>query len=410
MKTKMLIMVMLLIGVTTLSAQKKTDDKAKTGAKTEEKGKKEPVVDTDPNLVTNGSFEQVDLKMLKGRGQLQMACKPWMSVCKTGADMFAAGNSKNKKINAPDNDLGNQIAQDGSNYAGFVGYSKDPKIKRTYLSQKLKKTLVKDQLYCATLSICLSENSKLAANNIGMVIGDKKFQFEDDQNITVAPTIVMPANRPISDMDKWTTICVHFYAKGNENFVTIGGFGNDGDMKFEKIKTTAKPVGVPLNGAYYFVDNISILPINAKSECNCGKNTVVETDYIYSRSSAKADGMKPEQLMAATAIYFSKESAAIPAQFEIELEDAVKILNENPAMNILLTGHADLEEMEEAKVKAELKEIAKERAEAVKAALVERGIAATRINTDSKDANELANTKGTPMSKAQNRRVIFSVR
>ena len=120
--------------------------------------------------------------------------------------------------------------------------------------------------------------------------------------------------------------------------------------------------------------------------------------------------MKPEQLIAATAIYFSKESAAIPAQFEIELEDAVKILNENPTISIMLTGHADLEEMEEAKVKSELKEIAKERAEAVKAALVERGIAATRINTDSKDANELANTKGTPMSKAQNRRVIFSER
>jgi outer membrane protein OmpA-like peptidoglycan-associated protein len=243
-----------------------------------------------------------------------------------------------------------------------------------------------------------------------MVIGDKKFQFEDDQNITVPPTIVTPANRAINDMDKWTTICVHFYAKGNENFVTIGGFGNDGDMKFEKIKSTTKPAGVPLNGAYYFVDNVSIVPINAKSECNCGKNTVVETDYIYSRSNAKADGMKPEQLIAATAIYFSKESAAIPAQFEIELEDAVKILTENPSIQITLTGHADLEEMEEAKVKPELKEIAKERAEAVKAALIERGIAGTRITTDSKDANELANTKGTPMSKAQNRRVIFGVR
>jgi outer membrane protein OmpA-like peptidoglycan-associated protein len=410
MKTKILILVMILIGVNTLSAQKKTDDKSKNGNKTEDKAKKEPVEDTDPNMIVNGSFEQVDLKLLKGRGQLHLVCKPWMSVCKTGADMYAAGNSKNKKVNAPENDYGNQIAQDGNNYAGFIGYSKDPKINRTYLIQKLKKTLKKDQLYCATMSVCLSENSKLAVNNIGMVIGDKKFQFEDDQNITVPPTIVTPANRAINDMDKWTTICVHFYAKGNENFVTIGGFGNDGDMKFEKIKSTTKPAGVPLNGAYYFVDNVSIVPINAKSECNCGKNTVVETDYIYSRSNAKADGMKPEQLIAATAIYFSKESAAIPAQFEIELEDAVKILTENPSIQITLTGHADLEEMEEAKVKPELKEIAKERAEAVKAALIERGIAGTRITTDSKDANELANTKGTPMSKAQNRRVIFGVR
>ncbi len=409
MKTKMLIMLMLLLGVLTIHAQKKTDDK-KESPKAETKAKKEKVEDTDPNLVVNGSFEEVDAKALKNRGQLQLACKPWMSVCKTGADLFVAGNSKNKKINAPDNDLGNQAAQNGNNYAGFVGYSKDPKINRTYLSQKLKKTMVKDQLYCVTFSICLSENSKLAASNIGVLIGDKKFQFEDDQNIVNPATIVPNANRPTLDMDKWTTVCMHYYGKGNENFITIGGFGNDGDFKMEKAgKPIVKPAGAPINGSYYYVDNISIVPIQAKSECACDGKKDQEPDYIYSRSSAKAEGMKPDQLIAATAVYFSKESSSIPAQFEIDLEDAAAILKANPKMKIMLTGHADLDEMEEAKIKVELKEIGKMRAESVKQNLMEKGVDGSRISTDSKDANELANTKSTPLGKAQNRRVIFSV-
>jgi outer membrane protein OmpA-like peptidoglycan-associated protein len=76
----------------------------------------------------------------------------------------------------------------------------------------------------------------------------------------------------------------------------------------------------------------------------------------------------------------------------------------------LLTGHADTEEMTEAKVKPELTEIAKNRAIMVKDALVTRGVDEGRISIDSKDANELVGTKGTPMSKAQNRRVVFIVK
>jgi outer membrane protein OmpA-like peptidoglycan-associated protein len=183
-------------------------------------------------------------------------------------------------------------------------------------------------------------------------------------------------------------------------------------MKFEKIKGAVKPAagGVSVNGAYYFVDNISILPITAKSECNCGKSTVVETDFIYSRSGAKPAGAKPEQLVAATAVYFGKESEYIPAQFESELDEVAELLKANPAIQIVLTGHADTEEMEEAKVRTEMLEIAKRRAESVMEALVSRGVDASRMSIDSKDANELANTKGTPMGKAQNRRVVFSVK
>ena len=104
MKAKILILVMLLLGGVSIQAQKKTDDKSKSGkeketTKTDDKAKKGPVEDTDPNMIVNGSFEQADTKVLKGRGQLHLVCKPWMSVCKTGADMYAAGNSKNKKVN-----------------------------------------------------------------------------------------------------------------------------------------------------------------------------------------------------------------------------------------------------------------------------------------------------------------------
>jgi outer membrane protein OmpA-like peptidoglycan-associated protein len=50
-------------------------------------------------------------------------------------------------------------------------------------------------------------------------------------------------------------------------------------------------------------------------------------------------------------------------------------------------------------------EMAKKRAEAVKTALVNAGVSADRITVTSKDDTSPANTKATPMAKAQNRRV-----
>ena len=43
---------------------------------------------------------------------------------------------------------------------------------------------------------------KMAVNNVGILIGSNRIQHEDDKSITTPATIVMPANRPINDMDK----------------------------------------------------------------------------------------------------------------------------------------------------------------------------------------------------------------
>jgi outer membrane protein OmpA-like peptidoglycan-associated protein len=374
-------------------------------------GKEEVAGDqNETNLVSNPSFEDYDGKLLKGRNQLSVACNGWTAPNKTSADLFVT-NHKSKKINVPDNEVGFQTALDGINYAGFMAYSKDPKVGRTYLMSKLKRRLVKNQLYCVRYSISLSDYSKFAVNNVGVLLSEKKYQNETDGPIAVTPTVVQTANRVVSESGEWVTICSSYIAKGNEEYIIIGGFGADGEMKFEKTKAPAKPAagGLPVNGAYYYVDNLEVSPIQAKSQCFCGKASDKEPDLIYSSSKAKDPAAKPEALVAATAIYFSRESAEIPAQFEEELNDVAKILVANPGIKITLTGHADAEEMTEAKVNPKLLDVAQRRAQSVKEALVGQGVNESRIQVASKDANEPASTKLTPLSKAQNRRVIFSL-
>jgi outer membrane protein OmpA-like peptidoglycan-associated protein len=160
-----------------------------------------------------------------------------------------------------------------------------------------------------------------------------------------------------------------------------------------------------LNDAYYFIDNIEIVPVDAASQCICGKADKLEADLIYSRSSAKSPGMTPQQMIQASGIYFAALSDEIPAMFETDITEIARIMTENASIKLELIGHSDAEETPEAKITPSYAEMAKKRAEAVKTALVNAGVSADRIKVTSKDDTSPANTKATPMAKAQNRRV-----
>lgn len=383
-----------------VSAQsKKTDSK---------KGKDaEPVEETD-NVVSNGSFEDCEIKTLKAFGQLNELALPWFSPNKTSADLFAQG-VKGTKVLAGDNDYGNQDPAEGTCYAGIRAYSKDPKKTRTYLETKLTQKLEKNQLYCVRFSISLADASKFAVNNVGIFFSDRKIQNANDFALTFTPQILEKTNKALNTMDGWEIVCGTYIASGQEEYIVIGGFGEDGKMKVEKMK---KPAGetATLNEAYYFIDNIEIIPVEAASQCICGKADKQEADLIYSRSTAKSIDMTPQQAIQASGFYFASLSDEIPSMFEADVTEIARLMQANPSIKIELVGHSETEEMMEGKISTRYKDLALKRAEKVKAALVAAGVSADRITVSAKDDTSPANTKTTPMAKAQNRRVEVFVR
>ena len=68
-------------------------------------------------------------------------------------------------------------------------------------------------------------------------------------------------------------------------------------------------------------------------------------------------------------------------------------------------AHMDATEVERTRVRPDLLALAKERAEAVQAALVEAGIEATRISVDVKAGDEPVDSSGTEIGMSKNRRV-----
>jgi outer membrane protein OmpA-like peptidoglycan-associated protein len=399
---KRLLFAVLAIASVGATAQKKTDKAAAA----------------PQGIITNGNFDDFETKELKAVGQIAIA-KPWMSPNEGSADLFSK-DVKNVKLKAPANEHGIQDPASGSSYAGFRAYSKDPKKTRTYLQIKLNQKLVKGQQYCVRYSLSLADLSKFAVNNVGVYLSDKKMQFSNTNAIMVEPQITIAENVAINITDSWENICGTYTAVGGEEYIVIGGFGAEDKMKVEKMKKSTdadkkmKAAGITsttvTNDAYYYIDNVDIVPIEAKSQCDCAKKSKPQAQFIYSSSVARATGAKPADIINSTVVYFAGLSEFIPGQFDSNIEEIAALLKSNPTLNIELVGHSDMDEIAEAKVDEEVANMAEKRANSVKEALVGYGINAARINVSFVDDAQPASTFNSPSGHAQNRRVVFKVK
>jgi hypothetical protein len=163
MKQYSLFLLMLLFTSGIIAQQKKpaTTSKpstAKTGTAAKEAAPAEAPA-APSNLVMDASFEIDDVKLLKTYGQLPLMLKNWGSPNEAKADLFN-NMAKASKVAIPKNDLGTEEAFEGSGYAGFRAFTKDPKKTRTYLQAKLSKKLTKDKTYCVKFNVSLSDLSK----------------------------------------------------------------------------------------------------------------------------------------------------------------------------------------------------------------------------------------------------------
>ncbi len=413
MKQYSLLLTLLLAFGISISAQQKkpaTTTKpstTKTGAAAKEEPAAAPAAPS--NLVLDPSFEFQEVKLLKAYGQLPLLLKNWGSPNESKADLYN-NMAKSTKVAIPKNDMGTEEPFEGSGYAGFRAFTKDPKKTRTYLQAKLSKKLTKDKTYCVKFNVSLSDLSKWGANNVGLYFSDRKVQNANTNALTFIPQITEKTNSPIVTMSGWETICGTYLSNGKEEYIMIGCFGEEDNIKLEKVVKPTTQEGMIMADAYYYIDNIEVIEIESVDACFCGKTEDRDPDLIYSRSSAKKVDMKPSEIVNSTSIWFSYLSVEIPSMFEAELQEVAKLLQANPGMKVELTGHSDNDEQNETKTKKIYVGLALRRAEAIKQFLVDNGVSVSSITVVGKDNTVPATDKTTPMGKAQNRRVVFQVK
>ena len=362
----------------------------------------------DDNLVPNGGFEDTNIKKLKSYGQMEEFCMDWFAATDVPADVFGEG-AKGDKVGIPENNYGTQDAATGLCYAGFRAYSKDPKLKRSYLEVKLPNTLEKDVMYCVSFDISLADKSRYAVNEIGVIVSDRKIEQPNEADMIQNADVKQKTNKVFQYMEGWEKFCGTFVGTGQEEYILIGGFGGRNNMEIEKVSRPSGMTGAQINHAYYFIDNVSIVAIQAKSQCKCSKADERDMDLVYGSSSVMDEDMSDAEKIKASVVYYAFLKRTPTGAGKETINNVIEILKANPGMSINIVGHSDDDERSEGAVNARYARIGKNRADQVRRMLEAAGISSTRINVTDMSNMDPANTRDSEISRAQNRRVTFEL-
>lgn len=221
------------------------------------------------NLILNSSFEyntncptQVDQFSL---------VKNWSNPSKSSPDYFynCNGDTLDNKItvSVPFNFFGYKKAHSGRAYAGIALYSSDYFF-REYIQTKLNSKLIADQLYKYSLWLSIADSSNYWVNGIC-------FCFSDDNKLNTGNVddggemlsckndgIWMQWNKSTINNKSWFKVEGVYKAIGNEEYLTIGIFKENN--KKIKTKTIKKIKSYYRSYAYYYVDDMELVPISTK--------------------------------------------------------------------------------------------------------------------------------------------------
>jgi outer membrane protein OmpA-like peptidoglycan-associated protein len=366
-----------------------------------------PATAQEDNLVPNGSFENSDLRKLKKLGELELYSEDWFRATEVMLDLYAEG-MKSEKVNIPNNEYGEQGASDGVCYAGLRAYSKDPKLNRTYYEVELTTEMEKNQLYCVSFDISLSDLSRYAVNGVGAVLSDRKVEQGNTGLLVRTPDVVHKTDKVMSLIDGWETVCGTYIGTGQEEYIIIGGFHSDKDIEEEKVKKPSSIPGSQVGHAYYFLDNVKITPIEAKSQCACSAADEVRTDLVFGEAAPGPDAA-PADVVAGSAVYYAFLKRRPTGAGEMTISRLADLMKENPSWKLRVIGHTDTDEFNEGKINPRYRELGYKRAEEVVKKFGELGLAADRFIVDSREETDPASTRDSDISRAKNRRVVFEL-
>ncbi|WP_343635092.1 T9SS type A sorting domain-containing protein [Fluviicola sp.] len=152
-----------------------------------------------------------------------------------------------------------QNIPDGQACIGISAY--DPALSnlREYVSCELLDTLIANKLYYVSFYASLSEGlSHSTADNLGVNFSDTALHAANTLYFNVETHVLNFNNEIIEDTVNWVRISGLYEATGSELFLTIGNFHSD---------TATTPghlfPGNPAWQAYYFIDNVSVIPLDS---------------------------------------------------------------------------------------------------------------------------------------------------
>ena len=202
--------------------------------------------------MTNPSFENYSL-CPDNENQLEYATG-WINPNNATPDYL---NACSFLMNVPGSWGGRfQYAHSGVAYAGFFAYSFEVSNGREYIQTQLLSPLISNKCYLFTLYLNNINDANYGVNKLGCYFSNNQIsQSGSSYLLNYIPQIY--SNRIIADTLNWVAIRGIYIANGGEQYITVGEFFSDSE-----IDTLRAFPGIS-NSAYYFIDDVSLLPIDS---------------------------------------------------------------------------------------------------------------------------------------------------
>ena len=158
---------------------------------------------------------------------------------------------------------------------------------RIYLQGKLKSTLIAGQTYCVTYYATLDQISGWAVNNFGAYFDNGTIDSVIWQNCGNPQTQYTPqvnTTTIISDTLNWIQVQGSFTANGTERFITIGNFYDSAHTEIIPVPVSPSFELPPPDGnyiAYYLIDDVSVIPIDATANAGPDGLTSPTGDSVW---------------------------------------------------------------------------------------------------------------------------------
>lgn len=218
------------------------------------------------NLVPNPSFEDHSYCPADfNQGNLDIV-KDWTQASKGTSDYFHACS---RIVGVPDNSFGHQEAHDGEAYLGLITFAPAKKDYREYMQTKLTQALEPDQMYCVSFYISLADQSRFVTDGIGAYFSNNKVKSESYKRVAVQPQVMNPSHHVLDNAKSWFLLSDIYQAKGGERYLTLGNFNNDRSIDVKKRNLRTEEIISPWEYAYYYVDDLSVTPVDSRGECAC---------------------------------------------------------------------------------------------------------------------------------------------
>lgn len=210
------------------------------------------------NLVVNPSFESYTTCPV-GFSQFNGYINNWFSP-NTGSPDYYNACAVGNPVQVPGNSSGYQPARTGNAYIGMYTGSD---VYREYVQVALSSPLVANTSYTFSMYVSLADNAKYAIDDLGAYISVNPPYSTGNGLLNGVPQaqISSPAGVIISDTLNWLQITGTYIATGGEQYITIGHFKPDS-------LTNEVTVNYGHMGAYYFYDDISLIPSCCTSSIN----------------------------------------------------------------------------------------------------------------------------------------------